>query len=88
MFWMVSGVEVSRSAINIVRGRLKKERLSAELKLFKGSQLPYNDNVFDVVIAWQVLDYNTWDSLKLAVKEIDRVLRPGGEIHRDHYNDR
>ena len=76
----VSGVEVSRSVINLVRARLKKEHLSAELKLIKGAQLPFNDNAFDAVIAWQVLDYNTWDSLELAVKEIDRVLKVGGKF--------
>ena len=76
----MSGVEVSPSAINIVRDRLKKERLGAELKLFKGGQLPYNDNAFDAVIAWQVLCYNTWDSLKIAIQEIDRAFQDGGKF--------
>lgn len=74
----VSGVEVSSSAIKIVRQRLKKERLKAELTLFNGNDLPFDDNTFNVIIAWHVLCYNTWDSLSAAVKEINRVLSPGG----------
>jgi ubiquinone/menaquinone biosynthesis C-methylase UbiE len=76
----VSGVEVSSTAIRIVRRRLKKENLKAQLTVFNGTELPFKDGTFDAVIAWEVLDYNTWDSLKKALKEIDRVLRTGGKL--------
>lgn len=74
----VSGVEVSASAVEIVRQKLLTEELEADLKIIKDQTIPFADNSFDAVIAWQVLYYNTWDTLKKAAEEIDRVLRPGG----------
>ena len=74
----VSGVEVSESAIQIVNKKINDKKLSAELKMIHNSTIPYEDNSFDLVVAWQVLVYNDLDSFKSTMKEISRVLKPGG----------
>jgi SAM-dependent methyltransferase len=72
------GLEVSESAVKTARGRLEAAGLQGELALIKDEKLPFADGFFDVVVPWQVLNYNTWESLRRVVKELDRVLRPGG----------
>lgn len=72
------GVDVSSSAIDITRKRLRKEGLTAELNHIQDNNYPFEDNLFDVVIAWHVLSYNNEDSLQKALMEIRRILKPSG----------
>lgn len=74
----VHGIEVSESAIQIVQEKLEQKNLSANLNLVNDHKLPYKDNYFDLVVAWQVLVYNDMDSFKLTMDEISRVLKKGG----------
>jgi len=74
----MAGVEVSASALEIAQQRCAQENIHADIRLFAGGQLPFEDGSFDVVMAWQVLYYNSWESFHSAMGEIERVLRPGG----------
>lgn len=74
----MTGVEVSPSALEIAKKLCAQDDIQAKLHLFKGEVLPFDANLFDAVIAWQVLYYNNWDSFHSAMHEIERVLRPGG----------
>lgn len=76
--FQVSGVEVSASALKTTASRLEEAGLKADLRLLKDEKLPFEDASFDAAIPWQVLNYNTWESLARVVKELDRVLKPGG----------
>ena len=42
--------------------------------------LPYPDNYFDFVVAWESICYNNEDGLKEVLDEILRVLKPGGKF--------
>lgn len=75
------GVEISGHAIQKTEERLSVESLSADLTLMPANgKLPYADSFFDIVISWQVLYYNDWDSLSKTVTELERVLKPGGLV--------
>lgn len=74
----VYGVEVSKSAIHLVEQKLKEKSLNAKLTKVENHVLPYEDNFFDVVVAWQVLAYNSLQSFEETMIEISRVLKPGG----------
>ncbi|MCM3079665.1 class I SAM-dependent methyltransferase [Brevibacillus invocatus] len=76
----VSGAEVSQSAIDALQEKLDALGASADLRLVKDRKIPFEDEAFDVVIAWHVLTYNNWTDLEFAVSEIDRVLKPGGKF--------
>jgi len=76
--FQMSGADLSASALATTRGRLQTEGLHADLQLIEGGQLPLADDAFDAVVSWQVLTYNDWDSLRLMLAELDRILRPGG----------
>ncbi len=74
----MTGVEVSQSALEIGKKRCEEDNVLADLLLFSGGKLPFEDGCFDAVIPWQVLCYNNWGSFYAAMGEIERVLRPGG----------
>jgi SAM-dependent methyltransferase len=77
----VAGVEVSSSAIDLARARLESQRLSCRIEwVAPGAALPYPDGVFDLLIAWQVLYYNDRGGWAAAVRELERVARPGALI--------
>lgn len=75
----VHGIEISPHAIDKTAKRLEKEGLCAELKLLDTtSHLPYSDGFFDAIIAWQVLNYNNWESITTVIIELDRIMKSGG----------
>ena len=43
--------------------------------------LPYADNSFDSVFACQVISHTDTVGTKKVISEIERVLKPGGEIY-------
>lgn len=76
----VSGFDVSTGSLRLARSQVPVTRfLQASL-----SELPYPANSFDVIWSWGVLHYVS--NPQAAMREIVRVLRPGGMavIHTLH----
>jgi ubiquinone/menaquinone biosynthesis C-methylase UbiE len=68
----VAGFDVSAGSLRIARGKASAENfLQASL-----SELPYRAASFDVIWSWGVLHYVP--DAQSALREIVRVLRPGG----------
>ena len=77
--FQVYGIDVSRTAIKETKEQLEKEGLRAELKIGNiYKKLPYEDNFFDGVISIKVLHHARVFKIKRLIKEIERVMRPGG----------
>lgn len=76
----VYGTEIAKSRLVFAKKRLHKNKQRAFLKLVDSNKLPFKNNFFDIVIAWQSLCYNTEETLKEALAEIRRVLKPGGKF--------
>lgn len=74
------GTEISPSRMRIAKHELKKHKLAAELRLVSANELPFWDNFFDVVVAWQSIYYNDKDGLAATLSEIHRALKPGGQF--------
>ena len=81
---VVTGVDLSRTAIDLARQNIGQHGLDASLQIMNGEALQFADDSFDVVYAHGVLQY-TADTGKM-VSEIHRVLRPGGEAILMVYN--
>ena len=81
---VVTGVDLSRTAIDLARQNIDQHGLDASLQVMNGEALQFADGSFDVVYAHGVLQY-TADTGKM-VAEIHRVLRPGGEAILMVYN--
>ena len=54
----------------------KKEKVYKKITLYDGNKIPYPDNYFNTVVSNCVLEHIP--NIKLSLKEIYRVLKPGG----------
>jgi SAM-dependent methyltransferase len=80
----VTGIDLSEVAIDLARQYFDQESLPADLRVMNGEAMLFEDNSFDAVYAHGVLQY-TADAQKM-VKELYRVLRPGGQAILMVYN--
>ena len=83
---LVTGVDLSKTAIDLAKKYFKHQRLKADVRTMNGEALEFPDASFDVVYAHGVLQY-TADANKM-VSEAHRVLKPGGEFIVMVYNRR
>jgi SAM-dependent methyltransferase len=74
----VAGADVTARAIELTRERFRLLGLEADLRQVDGFELPFEDASFDVVCSMGVL-HHVPDPTPL-VREIERVLKPGGEL--------
>ena len=73
----VTGVDLSQTAIDLARKNLELHGVKAEeLLVANGEALPYADATFDVVYGHGVIQYTA--DAALLVREMHRVLKPGG----------
>ena len=75
----VTAVDASQDMLDLSRERLK--RFPAEsCKLFHANclSLPFDDGKFDLVVCLGVFGY--FDEVTQALREIHRILRPGGKL--------
>lgn len=76
----VTGIDPSSWAIHISRRNAKKEKMrgSFQAKRANAEKMPFRDNMFDAVIAYNSLHHI--EDLKAAISEISRVCKKGGWI--------
>ncbi|HYE15808.1 MAG TPA: class I SAM-dependent methyltransferase, partial [Pyrinomonadaceae bacterium] len=84
-----TGVDLTEAAVSLARRRFELEGLPGEFSVADAEALDFPDESFDLVYSHGVL-HHTPDAAA-AVREIQRVLRPGGRAvvmlyHRDSYN--
>jgi SAM-dependent methyltransferase len=81
---IVSGVDLSSSAIALARQNFAQQGLTADLREADGEKLPFADDTFDLVFAHGVVQYTASD--RALVNECRRVLKPGGAAVFQVYN--
>src|SRR3954468_18502497 len=81
---IVTGVDLSSSAIALARQNFAQQGLPADLREADGEHLPFGDGAFDVVFAHGVVQYTAND--QALVDECRRVLKPGGTAIFQVYN--
>jgi SAM-dependent methyltransferase len=81
---VVSGVDLSSSAIALARQNFAQQGLQADLREADGEHLPFADDAFDLVYAHGVVQYTSGP--QALVDECRRVLRPGGDAIFQVYN--
>lgn len=70
------GVDLTDAAIELTRARLATYGLTSNLSRLDAEQLPFPDNMFDVVYSWGVIHHS--EHPERIIREIRRVLKPGG----------
>ena len=84
-----TGVDLTEAAVELARKRFEISNLPGKFQTADAENLEFADDSFDLVYSHGVL-HHTPDTAR-AIREIHRVLRPGGRAvvmlyHRDSYN--
>ena len=84
-----TGIDLTEAAVDLARKRFELFQLPGTFRVADAERLDFPDNTFDIVYSHGVL-HHTPDTAA-AVREVHRVLRPGGKAvvmlyHRDSYN--
>ena len=76
-----AGLDADAQVLAIARA--KAARANVQLTLVEGlaDALPLPSNTFDRVVSSLVLHHLTTEQKRTALQEVERVLRPGGEVH-------
>ena len=83
----VAGVEGSKSAVQQAKQRFAKEELEGDLRVGDFTQLPFDNEEFDLAIDRGALVCVGRTGQKNAIREIHRVLKPGGKFFKNAYTD-
>jgi ubiquinone/menaquinone biosynthesis C-methylase UbiE len=76
----VYGIDLSEDMIRLARAHARSEQLEERVHFDTGNvaNLPYPDQSFDVVVS--TISMHHWDELEQPLRELYRVLRPGGRV--------
>ncbi len=82
----LTGVDLTERAVALTKARLAMYGLASDLRVADAERLPFAAGAFDLVYSYGVLHHTP--NTAQAVREVFRVLRPGGEArvmiyHRD-----
>ena len=86
---LYTGVDLTEAAVSLARRRFELEGLPGEFRVADAEALEFEDETFDLVYSHGMLHHTP--AVRAAVREVHRVLRPGGRAvvmlyHRDSYN--
>src|SRR5688500_16473452 len=70
------GVEPWKQSIEVAQELAKRENTPITIKQGYAESIPYPSNTFDLVLATSVMEHV--QDVELALKEVYRVLKPGG----------
>ena len=76
----VYGIDLSEDMIGLARAHARREQLEERVHFESGdvAHLPYPDQSFDVVLS--TISMHHWFELEQPLRELYRVLRPGGRV--------
>ncbi|MDH5643814.1 MAG: methyltransferase domain-containing protein [Gemmatimonadota bacterium] len=74
------GLDISYAMLKQARRRLKEKNITAFLVCADGTDMPFADGSFDGVVASFLLDLFPQAKIPGALREMARVLAPGGRI--------
>jgi len=76
----IYGIDLSEGIIRLAREHAKREQLEERVHFAVGNvaQLPYPDHTFDLVVS--TISMHHWYELEQPLRELYRVLRPGGRV--------
>ena len=77
----VDGMDVAPNGLQACAAAMVEAGLAARLVRADMTRLPFADASFDAGIATNVLNHNPRNLLQMAVDDIYRVLRPGGQFY-------
>src|SRR5256884_3811804 len=84
-----TGVDLTEAAVDLARKNFESAGMPGEFRVSDAEKLDFTDESFDIVYSHGVLHHTP--DIEVAVREIHRVLKPGGRAivmlyHRGSYN--
>lgn len=77
-------IDITDTAIEMTRARMKEFGIGAEIRLADAEALPYENETFDFVWSWGVIHHSARTTR--IIREIARVLKPNGQTRVMVYN--
>jgi ubiquinone/menaquinone biosynthesis C-methylase UbiE len=77
----VTGLDRDPDVLKIARAKVARNSLNIKLDQGMAFKLPYPDGSFDRVLSSLLLHHLTRENKIRTLREVFRVLRPGGEFH-------
>jgi SAM-dependent methyltransferase len=74
------GLDISPTGLAYSRNWLQKKDLPVRILMADMTSLPYSSAVFDMIISTYVIHHNTLAGMRRTIKEMHRLLKPGGTI--------
>jgi len=75
-----TAVDLSEYGVNYLNEWAKKEKLNIKTAVCDMMSLPFEDNSFDCIMAYNVIYHTDTQGFIKTLNEIMRVLKPGGEM--------
>jgi ubiquinone/menaquinone biosynthesis C-methylase UbiE len=79
-----TAIDLNPVSVEQTKSRFKLHGLTAKVHLGDANYLPFQDNTFDYAWSWGVLHHSP--NIELSIKELFRVLKPGGSFGIMLYN--
>lgn len=78
----VCGFDVSNEAVQLTRQILQKFSCAVgEYKTCSITNIKFDNSSFDAVVAHAVIDHLSWESAKIALEELFRIIKSGGLLY-------
>ncbi|MFX1390615.1 MAG: class I SAM-dependent methyltransferase [Promethearchaeota archaeon] len=72
------GIEFSDERLNMAKNYAKKNNLKLPMQLGDIRSIPFDNDYFGYVYSWNTIFHMNKQDIKTAIKEMIRVLKPGG----------
>mgnify|MGYP002777113087 CR=1 FL=1 len=76
----ITGLDIDPQIKSIAQKKLSKQGIKVDLDLYQGINFPYLEGTFDKVYSCLVFHHLTHEAKTIALAEIKRVLKPGGQL--------
>jgi ubiquinone/menaquinone biosynthesis C-methylase UbiE len=73
----VTALEISKTFVEIAEANAKEAKVNVDFRLGNASNMPFAENLFDFIIC--VAAFKNFSEPVEAIREMHRVLRPGGK---------
>ncbi len=74
------GMDSDERVLALARKKIQKKGLEVEVMLARAEALPFDSSSFDVIVSTLIFHHLPTEIKKQAMREIHRVLRPGGRF--------
>ena len=74
----VAGVDIDEESIKLAINKYTLKTKNLQFKCGTATTIPYNNEVFDIVVSFETIEHLDQNTQDLFLKEIKRVLVPGG----------